>query len=142
METEQIYHTLTNNPVFQLATTDGDQPRTRNILLYKADAEGIVFHTAKFKDLFNQLEANAKVEMCFWDSQKNVQIRLSGEAVREEDAAQKQEIVSHPSRAFLSEWVKADPLLEGLAVYRMKNPSCQIWTMETNFEPKKTLVLE
>jgi len=142
MQTEQILQTISQNPVFQLATTENNQPHTRNMLLYKADADGIVFHTGKFKKVFEQLEKNPKVELCFWDNKNNLQIRLSGEVVREEDMDQKQEIVSHPSRAFLQEWVKADPSLKDFAVFRLKKPTCQLWTMQTNFEPQETFILE
>lgn len=52
---EEIYKVMNENPVFHLATADGDQPRVRGMLLYKADENGIIFHTASSKDVFSQI---------------------------------------------------------------------------------------
>ena len=76
MTANEIFELINKNPVFHLATMDGDQPRVRGMLLFRADKNGFVFHTASTKDVFRQIMANPKAEMCF--SCGNVQIRVTG----------------------------------------------------------------
>ena len=61
MNKNEIIEAINKNPVFYLATMDGDMPRVRGMLLYKADENEIVFHTAKMRDLFHQIMKNNKV---------------------------------------------------------------------------------
>ena len=65
MSKEEIFQQLNSHPAFHVATVEGDQPHTRAVLLYRADENGIVFHTARSKDLFSQIEKNPKAEFCF-----------------------------------------------------------------------------
>ena len=46
MEEQKIYELINENLGFYLATMDGDQPRVRGMMLFRADKNGIVFHTA------------------------------------------------------------------------------------------------
>jgi len=144
MQPEQIFDILNNNPTFHLATVDGDQPRVRGMLLYKADKSGIVFHTGPFKDLYRQIQKNPKVEMCFFDNANGVQVRVRGKLELVEDDKLKEEIVNHPSRAFL-QGMKAGKTQEEffkiVSVFRLKNGKANIWTFETNFGPKEDIDL-
>jgi uncharacterized pyridoxamine 5'-phosphate oxidase family protein len=56
------------NPSSYLATVDGDQPRVRGMLMWKADKTGFYYSTGSTKDLYRQLKANSKVELCFFDT--------------------------------------------------------------------------
>lgn len=50
---------MNGSPVMHLATVDENgQPHVRGILMYKADENGIVFHTGEFKALYKQLLNN------------------------------------------------------------------------------------
>jgi len=64
------------NPVFFLATVEDEEPRVRGMLLYKADENGIIFHTGTMKALYEQVLKNPKVELCF--SGDGTQVRVSG----------------------------------------------------------------
>jgi len=66
MDKNEIFNLINQNPVFFLAITDGDQPRVRGMLLYRADESGIIFHTGAMKDLYTQVTKNNKVELCFY----------------------------------------------------------------------------
>lgn len=137
MEKENFYDIMNNNPRFYLATVQGDQPRVRGMLLYRADEDGILFHTSTLKDLYTQLCENPKAELCFADSKTNMQVRVAGTLELVEDGALKEEMLNHPSRAFMRQWVtpeNKDAFMKTLAVFRMKNGIAKTWTMETNFE--------
>ena len=138
MTKDEIFALMNENPVFHLATLDGDMPRVRGMLLYRADENGIIFHTGGMKDLYAQLCANKNAELCFFS--KGVQVRVSGQLEEIIDEAMNEEIFNHPSRGFLRMW-KANGIDSKLKVYALRGGSCVTWTMETNFLPKVPITL-
>ncbi|GBD98438.1 general stress protein 26 [bacterium BMS3Abin07] len=140
MNKNEILGFLNTNPVFHLATVEGDKPHVRGMLLYKADEDGIIFHTGKMKDLHRQLTENPHVEMCFNNSnfENLIQVRVSGTVELIEDLELKKEIVQ--KREFLQRWVEQVGY-EPLAVYRMRKCVATVWSMETNFAPKEFVEL-
>ena len=138
MSKEEIYTLMNENPVFFLATTEGDQPHVRGMLLYKADEEGIIFHTAATKDLYKQVSANAKVELCF--NGKGTQVRVSGILEEVKDKKLEEEIYEHPSRQFLRNW-KEKGIDAGLVIYKLKHGKAVTWTMAQNFSAKEPIQL-
>lgn len=138
MTENEMFKLMNENPVFHLATVDGDQPRVRGMLLFRADKNGIIFHTASTKDVFAQIMKNPKAEMCF--SGGGVQLRVTGVLKQVFDDKLREEIFSHPSRAFLQAW-KDNGIDNLLQIFVMKSCTAVTWTMETNFEPKKPVSL-
>lgn len=140
MDKNKIFEILNANPVFHLATVEGNKPHVRGLLLYKADENGIIFHTGKMKDLHKQLTQNPQVEMCFNNGnfENLVQIRVSGTVELIEDLELKREIVQ--KREFLKPWV-SQMGYDFLAVYNLKKGIATVWSMETNFAPKEFIEL-
>ncbi len=140
MNKTEIFTFLNANPVFHLATIEGDKPHVRGLLLYRADENGIVFHTGKNKDLHRQLTGNPNVEMSFNNGKFEdlIQIRVSGSVELVEDLDLKREIVQ--KRDFMKPWVEQWGY-DFLAVYRLKRGIATVWTMKTNFEPKTFIEL-
>ena len=145
MTKTQIFEFMAKNPGFHLATAEGDQPRVRGMLLFKADENGIVFHTGTHKEMYNQIVANPKVELCFNNLPDGVQVRVTGKLDIVEDKVVKDEILNHPSRVFLKGWIASmpskDELYKHFKVFRLKNGKAVVWTMPTNLEPKKVIAL-
>ena len=139
MTSKEILKLVNENPAFHLATVEGDQPRVRGMLLFRADENGFIFHTASTKDVFRQMKENPKAEMCF--SCGGTQIRVTGVMEQVFNEELRAEIFAHPSRKFLQAWV-ANGIDNLLQVFIMKDCSAVTWTMETNFEPKKTIELK
>lgn len=140
MNKSEVFGFLNAYPTFHLATVERNKPHVRGILLYRADENGIIFHTGKMKDLHKQLTGNPNVEMCFNNGnfENLTQIRVSGTVGLVEDLELKKEIVQN--REFLKPWI--DQMgYEILAVYRMKNGMATVWTMGTNFAPKEFIEL-
>lgn len=138
MVKEEIFQLMNENPAFHLATMDGDQPRVRGMFLFRADEQGIIFHTASTKDVFEQIMKNPKVELCFQG--QGSQIRVAGVLERVNDENLKNEIFNHPSRKFLKAW--KDNGIDGLLeIFRLKNGTAVEWTMTTNFEEKNPIDL-
>lgn len=132
MNKKQILEFINTNPVCHLATVDGDQPRVRGMMMYKADEEGIIFHTGDFKDLYEQLTKNPKVEICFNSSDQRKQIRICGVAEFLDDLDLKKEIVS--ARPFIKPQIDKQGY-DMLIVFRVTRLKAATWSMATNFEP-------
>lgn len=140
MTRNEIMAFLNSNPIFHIATADGDTPHVRGMLLYRADENGIVFNTGKIKDLYRQLNKNPKVELCFSNGifENLIQVRIAGTVQALEDLDLKKEIVA--KREFLKPWVEKVGY-DQLAVYVLKNGNATVWTMATNTEPKEYIQL-
>jgi len=136
MNRDEVLKFINEHPACHLATLDGKQPRVRGMLMYRADATGILFHTGDFKELWGQVQANAKVEICFNDFQTNTQIRVMGLAQPVEDQKLKEEIVQ--ARDFLKPWVQEQGY-NMLKVFRVTKCRASVWTFATNFAPKEWL---
>lgn len=139
MNAQEMFTIMNENPVLHLATMDGDQPRVRGMLLYRADENGIVFHTAYTKDVYTQLKANPKAELCFFG--RGVQIRVTGCVEEVYDDELKAEIFAHPSREFLRKWQENGMDADMVRIFAMKKCSAVAWTMETNFAEKQPVTL-
>ena len=138
MTKQEAFEIMNSAGVFSLATVDNGLPRVRGCMLYRADENGIIFHTGVFKDLYRQLIANPHAELCFNDPKSGVQIRVSGTMQPINDKALKDEIVAHPSRAFLREWCESDPAFyDHFIVFSMTDGVATSWTMATNNAPKE-----
>jgi len=108
------------------------------MLLFRADENGIIFHTASTKDVYRQIMNNPKAEMCFFAG--GTQVRISGVIEPINDDKLKEEIFAHPSRKFLQQW-KSKGIDHLLQVFVMKNCSAVTWIMATNFSEKQPVKL-
>lgn len=133
MNKEQMIQLMNENPVFHLATMDGDQPRVRGMLLFRADEEGIIFHTGSTKEMFQQILDNPKAELCFQGN--GTQIRVSGVLEHVKEDRLREEIYNHPTRKFL-QVLKDEGQEDMLQVFRLKHGSAVQWTMEKNLDEK------
>ena len=138
MTKKEISEFLMKNPVFSLATCDGRKPRVRSMMLYRADENGIIFNTGRDKDVNKQLKANPAVEMCFYNAEQGLQIRIEGTVEAIDDPGLREQIVE--DFPFLKPWVEKDGY-EVLMPYRVRGAKATTWTMETNFEPKEFIEL-
>ena len=138
MTKEEVLEFIKKNPVFSLATTDGNQPHTRMIMMYRADENGIIFTTGRDKDVNRQLQANPAVEMCFYGGEQNCQVRIDGLAMAIDDLELKKQIVE--DFPFLKPMVE-ERGYEVLITYNVQNARATTWTMETNELPKQYVQL-
>ena len=137
MTKKDVIEAINENPVFYLATVEGEQPRVRGMLMYHADEQQILFHTAITKDLYPQLIKQPQTELCF--NANGVQIRISGKVEAVDDNALKDQIANDPTRAFLNPWRKSISVEEfhrNFAVFRLTKGHITLWTMDRNLLPK------
>jgi uncharacterized pyridoxamine 5'-phosphate oxidase family protein len=126
------------NPICYLATTEGDQPRVRGMMMWFADEKGFHFSTGSVKPLYKQLQKNAKVELCFYSPGSGAgdfkQMRVCGRVEFLNDRALKERLLN--DRPFLKSIVQGnvdDPLL---SIFRVCTGEAWFWTMETNLNTK------
>lgn len=133
MNKSDILEFINSNPVFYLSTIYQNEPFVRAMMLMKADENGVIFNTGITKDLHKHIQINSKVEMCFYDSFSNRQVRLRGNVELIDDINVKNEILE--KLPFLKPWVeKAGYGI--LAPYILKKGQATFWSMESNFNPK------
>jgi pyridoxamine 5'-phosphate oxidase len=133
MTKDEILTFINANRDCHMATVDGNLPRVRAIKVVKADENGIIIEIGIYKDVYKQLLANPNVELCFNNFEQGIQVRVSGAVEAVDDIKLKDEIIAE--RPFLK------PRFEkggygAIGVFRVKGQA-HVWTMETNFEPKK-----
>lgn len=140
MTKDELLQFLNANPACFLATMENDsQPRVRGMLMYRADDEGLLFHTGDFKDLYRQIQMNPLVEVCFTSPDGSSQVRVSGRAKVIEDLELKKEVVA--ARDFLQPWVYENGY-DTLKLFRITECKATFWTFETNFMPKEYMELD
>lgn len=84
MTKQEIFQLINENPSFHLATVEGNQPRVRGMLLFRADENGLIFHTASTKDVYDQMSKNPKAEMCFFGNGTQVSVTGTLEQIHDE----------------------------------------------------------
>ena len=138
MTKEEIFEFINKTRMFSLATVDGSQPHVRNMMLFKADENGIIFVTGKYKDMYKQLQSNSAMEMCFFNQEKGLQVRIEGSVEMLDDMELKKQVVE--VFTFLKPVIETHGY-EVLICYRVKNAKATSWSMATNFEPKEYINL-
>jgi pyridoxamine 5'-phosphate oxidase len=136
MESDEYIKFANDNPISYLATVEGDQPRLRGLLLWFADKTGFYYNTGSTKEMYKQLQANPKVEVCFFDhkSKSMKQMRVTGKVEFVNDLEIKKRLVE--ARPFLKQW-GLTPESPGVIVFRVAKCKAHFWTIETNLQPKK-----
>jgi pyridoxamine 5'-phosphate oxidase len=76
-----------------MATVENGEPRVRGMDTPHVDEHGLTFCTGSRKQVCLQLLANPSVELCYWNQEEGVQLRLRGRMEILDDEALKQHIV-------------------------------------------------
>lgn len=108
------------------------------MLMWFADKTGFYYNTGATKDLYKQLQANPKVELCFFDpkSQNLKMMRVTGKAEFVNDIDLRERLVAE--RPFLKQMgLTAES--PGLILFRVPKGEAFFWTWDTNLEPKRKI---
>jgi pyridoxamine 5'-phosphate oxidase len=120
----------TEHPICFLATEDAGRPRVRPLLLWFADEDGFTFMTMRPKGLSQQLHADPRVEVCFYNGADELpearSLRVTGAAEFLDDA----ELIHRVSeeRAALEELI-GRPLEPIAEVFRVGHGEARFWTL-------------
>ena len=138
MTKSEIIQFLNDNPTCYLATSENNKPRVRGMRMVRADEKGLIFQTVDGKDLPKQVKGNPDIEVCFFNAEKGIQIRVSGKANELKDLDLKKEIAE--KRPFLKELIEKKGF-DVIPVFRIADCVAVVWTMKTNFLPKEYINL-
>jgi uncharacterized pyridoxamine 5'-phosphate oxidase family protein len=95
MNKKEILEFVKNNPVFALATSFNNVPHVRIMRICRVDEEGgLLFNTKTYKKSFIELSENPNIEMCFYNMQDDIQIRIFGKVEQIDDLDVKKNIVN------------------------------------------------
>jgi uncharacterized pyridoxamine 5'-phosphate oxidase family protein len=138
MELKDCIKFANETPVCYLATAEGDQPRVRALGFWFADETGFYFQIGAVKDMYGQMQANNKVEVCFWqpDEQTGIMMRLAGEIQFVDDVELKKKVLE--DRPFLKDFGMTFDH-PGLIIFRIAKGEAYFWTMANNFQPKEMI---
>ncbi|MBO7601781.1 MAG: pyridoxamine 5'-phosphate oxidase family protein [Bacteroidaceae bacterium] len=78
---------------FFLATCEGDQPRVRPFGAVEIINDRLYIMTGKVKDVFKQMDANAKIEICGMKASGAEWMRLCGKAVNDDTLSVKEKFL-------------------------------------------------
>lgn len=128
-----------DNKICYLATCEGDQPRVRALGFWFADETGFYFQIGDVKEMYKQLLANPKVEVCFYnnDIRTGRMLRIAGSIEFLQDVKLKEKVLAE--RPFLKQFGLTTES-KGLIIFRISHGQAHFWTMETNFTPKDILI--
>ena len=133
MTKQECINFATEHPVCSLATVDGDQPRVRTFLLWRANESGFYFATFRPKHVYEHLKKNPKVAICFFNNESDLEkaktMRLTGEVEFLDDPDLKKQLLE--DRPFLQD---AEPVLE---IFRVQSGEAFFWTMADVLKEKE-----
>ena len=109
---------------FFIATVDGDQPRVRPFGVSEIINGRFYIMTGKVKDVFKQMAANGKFEICALKPSGSEWMRLSGTLVNDETLAVKEEFLNRNEN--LKSMYKADD--DNMAVLYITNATARFFS--------------
>ena len=107
---------------FFIATNDGDQPRVRPFGVSEIINDRLYIMTGKVKDVYKQMAANGKFEICALKPSGSEWMRLSGMLVADETLAVKEEFLNRNES--LKSMYKADD--DNMAVLYITNATARM----------------
>ena len=107
--------------VFFIATADGDQPHVRPFGVSEIIDDRLYIMTGKVKDVYKQMAANGKFEICALKPSGSEWLRLTGTLVNDETLAVKEEFLNRNES--LKSMYKADD--DNMAVLYITNATAR-----------------
>lgn len=134
MTKEEILEFIEANPVAWIATVEDGRPHVRALRAFRIREDGPLFQISTPKDVYRQLEADPRVEVCFNDQERGIQVRVAGEVRFVEDDAVLDDVLVE--RAFLQSLVDREGR-EAIKLFVIGDAMAYAWTRENNFTPKE-----
>jgi uncharacterized pyridoxamine 5'-phosphate oxidase family protein len=132
MEFKDCVQFANENGTCHLATAEGDQPRVRVISMWFASEEGFYFCGLAPKNVWKQIKANPKIEICFFNNPAEFTdvkvLRVTGEAEFLEDLELKAKVLE--DRSFYKNFGTGKPDDPTYPVFRVAHGEAWFWTPE------------
>lgn len=123
---EKMMAFIAANPVCTLATCDSGQPRVRGFLTNMID-ETIYFTTSAHKNVGRQLQADARIELCYLSGDFATMLRVEAVAHVVDDRKIKQHLID--TRDYLAHFSADDP---EFLLFTPAEAKAHFWTLADN----------
>lgn len=119
------------NPVCSVATVEGDQPRVRIFMIWRANENGFYLCSGMPKAVCQQIKANPKTELCFYKPGPDpmapgIMMRVAGEAEFVDDVELRTQLLNE--WPFLKQMGITGPEDPMLALMRIGAGEIKYWT--------------
>ena len=133
----------TENPACTVATVDGDQPRARIFMTWRANESGFYLCTGTPKPVCQQLLANPKIELCFYKpgatpEDLGAMMRVAGKVEFVGDVALKDELLTE--WPFLKQMGIVGPDDPMLSLMRIASGEIRFWTTSPDMREQVEVV--
>ena len=118
---QEVQASLKECGAFFIATADGDQPHVRPFGVSEIIDDRLYIMTGKVKDVYKQMAANGKFEICALKPSGSEWLRLTGTLVNDETLAVKEEFLNRNES--LKSMYKADD--DNMAVLYITNATAR-----------------
>lgn len=139
MDYQDVSAFAKENPVCFVATADGDQPRVRGFLTVLFEDNKIYFTTASTKNVYKQLSANPRIELCYHSSDFRKQMRITGEIEIVNDLQKKQRLLDEREYLRMFGGKADDPRF---ILLRLPHGRARFWTLADNMRENEAEVIE
>ncbi len=131
MTREQCIQFAIENPVCTVATVDGDAPKARIFMLWRANEDGFYFSTRTSQRTYSQLKSNPKTELCFYkqgsaENDLGTMLRVAGSAEFVDDRSLKEQLLAE--WPFLTQMGVTGPDDPTLILFKISTGSMECWT--------------
>ena len=121
----------TENPACTVATVEGDQPRARIFMMWRANESGFYLCTGTPKPVCKQLMANPKTELCFYKPGGDpmalgIMMRVAGKVEFVSDVQLRTELLEE--WPFLKQMGIAGPEDPMLSLVKIPHGEIKYWT--------------
>jgi len=137
MDLSECIRFARENPVTYIATVEGNQPHVRAFAMWFADETGFYYHTGTEKRVWAQLQANPRVELCFYSPNTppaGRMMRVTGRAEILSDRSLGIRLLGE--RPWLTGIGVTGPDDPKLGIFRVPHGQAEFWTMENNMRER------
>lgn len=131
MDYKDILEFVKQNPVCNIATCEGSQPRTRAFLTNIIN-DKFYFTTSALKSAGRQIQANPKSELCYLAPDFSKMLRIKTLLKIVDDKKLKQYLIDN--RDYLKGMKADDP---DFMLFTLENPEAHFWTIKDNMKEDK-----
>lgn len=133
----------TENPICSVATVEGDQPRVRIFMMWRANESGFYLCSGMPKAVCQQIKANPKIELCFYKPGQDPMapgsmMRVAGTGEFVDDVGLRTELLNE--WPFLKEMGITGPEDPMLALVRIAAGEIKYWTSSANMQENVEVV--
>ncbi|MFP4380221.1 MAG: pyridoxamine 5'-phosphate oxidase family protein [Candidatus Sumerlaeia bacterium] len=134
MNRQEVLDFVKETPFCNMATVEDGEPRVRGMMTAIVDERGLLFSTGTPKAVWQQILAQPKIELCYYNPEKQIQLRVRGEAKVVKDMDEKKAVVE--KYPFLQQAIDMGGY-DILSLCRIESGATSTWTAADPMKPSE-----